>query len=189
MFLEIACDPVYDADDRLSFVDKAKQLLEQVVVKEPLPHSQYGIRSGLYLANIGIFQAMAIEEQPPAAALDDVYERNLQFGETLRTSAERYSGKQEVTGRLKGVQAELAVIALLQRFERTELQDGSWLSVPAHFSQKESVSSGGVRRSWDVSGYTSLDGEKYDLSYLLQVQAYLEEDEPKRYTDDITIVL
>jgi hypothetical protein len=91
---------------------------------------------------------------------------------------------------LIGLQSEIIVLSLLNRFAINEIGDGSWYALPSTLSQDFHVERTLSGANWDISVFTSAEGEVVQVpSYKVQVKSSkFTKDEVKEYDQDVVVV-
>lgn len=192
MLIELSGSQAYSPDDRIDFVSRASEYLEKATATNPNGRSQSIFRARQLLANISIFKFAAVDLPPSREAVDTAMSKTIEISKQALSDEfylKRRDNNESAIKQVKGAQAELVPLLLLQRFEQRELGDLSWLALPSNHSEDNTTSSGGILRSWDISGYTSSgDNEPYELTYPIQVKGYRDNNSKRLYDESIILL-
>lgn len=191
MLLEIAMSKDLSKMERDKFFDASQIHLTDVLIKDEAPYKVDSFDAQKYLSQFSIYQSLANNETPSRENLDTSYTQVLQIADNFKNFRDQYaydSNYFKFHKRTVGSQSELCVLALLRRFESTELDDASWLAIPSLYSQDNSAKSDSIKHSWDVTGLTKLDETNYDLSYKIQVKTNQTDIDRFGYANGISIV-
>ncbi len=193
MLVELSVSQEYSPDQRVDFISRGKEYLEQASRHRFSRFNSSVFHTKQLLANIGIFQAFAVDINPSRKVVNEARDQTIDVARQILTEEKgvlkHYSKLSSEMGVIRGSQAELIGMILLQRFEHNELGDLSYLTLPSHYSEDRSLSLGRILRSWDISVYTRADNDDpYELTYPVQIKSYRERDQKRIYDDSVVLV-
>ncbi len=192
MLLEIAMSKEFSKSERESFFDASYIKFTDIITKDKTPFKVDSHNAQKYISHIPIYKAIAESTKPSRQVLDESYEQSILNAKQLGDFREQYKYSTEykdLNRKTVGSQSELCILALLNRYERDNLADASWLALPSLYSQDNSTKSESIKNSWDISGLTSLAVEDdYDLSYRIQVKTNKQDIDRHGYADGIVVV-
>lgn len=158
------------------------------------------LKAGIGMSTIEPASAIILDNRLPGDTarkkmfnrLTGVAEASLGYGAYLIEQPKDFAVREQTTS-LTGLQAELAVLMLHQRFTR-EAQVASQLALPAHYSEDHGLSrytnkDKKKNSGWDISIHQTDEGE---LSVPVKIQVKSSggvfRKKPQEYADDIVVV-
>jgi len=199
MWLEIAMDKRFKRGQRLNFIGNSVELLEKASSYEQIIWTPGGGNAKLLLANMPVFQALALDIDPLIEHIDQAYKNTLQLGKqciadynthkSTASNADKQKRHRFGVASINGLESEIAVLGLMQRqgLKLGDNDDSGWLALPAQYSENSSISRARVNRSWDVSVYTG-QSEERKITYPIQVKTSRRGISKITYSPDIPLI-
>lgn len=196
--LEMAFSTMND-NEKLSWLDRAGQNWRKCIEQQPLYSTKLNSDSAaasMQLAHENVYRWLnLLHTLPPQKVVEQTYLNILDLGSDFLTRQQlkdTNARDREESQSLRGSLSELSVLALLHRFALRQMDDQSWLAVPALTTENCGTRSYSLDSyKWDISVLTQADNSQPpERTYEIQVKSSDKQYGKDRvtYNKDLTLV-
>lgn len=196
--LEMAFSTQND-NEKLSWLDRASQNWRKCIDQQPLYCTKLNSDSAAartQLAHENVYRWISLlHNLPPQKVVEQTYLNILDLGSDFLTRQQikdTSARDMEDSQSLRGSFSELSVLALLHRFALRQMDDQSWLAVPALITENCGTRSYIFNSyKWDISVLTQPDNSQPpERTYEIQVKSSVKQygNERKSYNKNLTLV-